>query len=155
MLETTRVNALLSFTKSKKKKIYLKSPISTYASRKYVLDAQHAYVYFFFWHLYILHTVSSLLLIDCNFNDSRNKCSFSFQSDVSINVQSTFSSLYFCLLQIYCALFCLFSVRLFCLYLAHSSFSSPIEFCIRIYYNTLYFLCLISKLISTSLFSPI
>ena len=154
MLETTKVYALLSFTKSKKKKIYLKSPISTYASRK-CLGCLACLRLLIFWHLYILHTVSSLLLVDFNFNDSRNKCSFSFQSDVSINVQSTFSSLFFCLLQIYCALFGLFSVRLFCLYLAHSSFSSPIEFCIRIYYNTLYFLCLISKLISTSLFSPI
>ena len=155
MLETTKVNALLSFTKSKKKKNLLKESYFNLRIQKICLGCLACLRLLIFWHLYILHTVSSLLLIDFNFNDSRNKCSFSFQSDVSINVQSTFSSLYFCLLQIYCALFCLFSVRLFCLYLAHSSFSSPIEFCIRIYYNTLYFLCLISKLISTSLFSPI
>ena len=71
----------------------------------------HDYVYCFsFWHQYILCSVSSLLLIDFNFNDSRNKCSFSFQSDFSISVESTAFSLYFCLLQMYYALFCLLSV---------------------------------------------
>ena len=78
------------------------------------MHTEHAYVYFcYFWHQYILRSVSSLLLIDFNFNDSRNKCSFSFQSDVSINVYSTASSLYFCLLQIYYALFWLLSVWLY------------------------------------------
>ena len=67
----------------------------------------------FFFNRYILHSISSFLLIDFNFNDSRNKCSFSFQSDVSINVYSTASSLYFCLLQIYYALFWLLSVWLY------------------------------------------
>ena len=76
----------------------------------------------FFFNQYILHSISSLLLIDFNFNDSRNKCSFSFQSEVSINVQSTASSLYFCLSQTYCALFCVFSFWLFVciLYIARS-----------------------------------
>lgn len=150
-----RKSMLFYHLQNRKRKHLLKVSYFNLRIQKICLGCLACLRLLFFWHLYILRSVSSLLLIAFNFNVSRNNCSFSFQSDVSINVQSTFSSLFFCLLQIYCALFGLFSVRLFCLYLAHSSFSSPIEFCIRIYYNTFYFLCLISKLISTSLFSPI
>ena len=73
------------------------------------IHSMPVFIFFSFGHQYILRSVSSLLLIDFNSNYSRNKCSFSFQSDVSINILSTASSLYFCLLQIYCALVCLFS----------------------------------------------
>ena len=102
----------LSYYFTKLKNHLLKvSHLNLRIQKTLLLYTLHDYVYCFsLWHQYILCSVSSLLLIDFNFNDSRNKCSFSFQSDFSISVESTAYSLYFCLLQMYYALFCLLSV---------------------------------------------
>ena len=114
-------------------------PTSTHPAKKIFL---HGYG-FTVCNISVLCTVSLLLLsTDFYLNVSCNKCAFSFQSDVFVNVQSIVCSFSLCLLQLYCALHVFSSL---CLVVLFSCI-------LRIAFSRL---CLISKLISNSLFVAI
>ena len=83
------------------------------------------------------------------FNVSRNKCSFSFQSDVFVQGIVLFPS-------VSCKYFahCFFSFPLFVSFISYA-FSSLFEYCDRIKHIACFLLCLISKLLSTSVCSSL
>ena len=89
------------------------------------------------------------VLMEFYFNVSRNKCSFSFQSDVFVQGIVLFPS-------VSCKYFahCFFSFPLFVSFISYA-FSSLFEYCDRIKHIACFLLCLISKLLSTSVCSSL